>query len=181
MASTETALLDEVLPSFDISAKYSIRVRATPDRIYRVLQEGVPTGLLTKLLMLLRGIPRFLSGAKKRRRVRSEDAFYKLKQSQNREIVIGIIGQFWKPVSNPLPIHNLDEFLEFQKEGYCKAALNLRISPYNARECVVSTETRILGYGSAKEPFANYWRVIAPFSGLIRKEILRKIKSKAES
>src|SRR5262249_7617550 len=99
---------------------------------------------------------------------------------QNREIVIGIIGQFWKPVSNPLPVHNLDEFLEFHKEGYCKAALNLRISPFNSRECIVSTETRVLGYGSAKEPFANYWKMIAPFSGLIRKEILRKIKSKAE-
>jgi len=181
MASAEIALLDEVLPTFDVSSKYDIRVRATPDRIYRVLQEGVPTGLLTKVLMVLRRIPHFLVRRKKSTGFRTENAFYKLKQSQNREIVIGIIGQFWKPVYKPWPVDSLDQFLEFQKEGYCKAALNLRISPFNSRECIVSTETRVVGYGSAKEPFANYWRVIAPFSALIRKEILRKIKSKAEA
>src|SRR5262249_16957474 len=159
--------LDEVLPTFDVSSKYSIRVRATPDRIYHVLQEGVPTGMLTKALMMLRKIPRFLAGRKKRQSFRTDNAFYKLKQSQNREVVIGIIGQFWKPVYKPWPVDNLDQFLEFQKEGYCKAALNLRISPFNSRECIVSTETRVVGYGSAKEPFANYWRLIAPFSGLI--------------
>src|SRR5215831_11224663 len=97
MASPEAALLDEVLPTFDISAKHSIRVRATPDRIYRVLQEGVPTGFLTKVLMVLRRIPGFLAGRSKRKGFRTENAFYKLKQSQNREVVIGIIGQFWKP------------------------------------------------------------------------------------
>jgi len=128
--------------------------------------------------MALRQIPRVFRPPDRTRR--SEDAFYKLKQSQNREIVIGIIGQFWKPAAKIITIHSLDEFLQFKKNGYCKAALNLRIQERNERECILSTETRVRSFGSAKKPFQQYWRVIGPFSGLIRKEILRKIKLKAE-
>ena len=171
-------LLDEILPKYDVSAKYSIRVNAPPERIYRVLDEGLPVGALTKLLMVLRGLPRLFR--KSRSNTTSENAFYRLKQLENREIVIGIIGQFWKPVSVPIKIHSLDEFLNFEKDGFCKAALNLRIEEQKPGLCDVTTETRVLSYGSALSSFNEYWRVIAPFSGLIRREILRKIKAKAE-
>lgn len=176
MTRTGPTLLDEVLPVYDVSAEYSIQIHASPDRIYQVLQNGVPSGTITKMLMLLRGIPRFFSTKRTRQ---PEGGFFKLKQLQNREIVIGIAGQFWKAVATPIPIHNLDEFIDFQKAGFCKAALNLRIHQ-KGKECVLTTETRVLCFGSAKEDFLSYWNFIAPFSGLIRKEILRKIKKKAE-
>jgi hypothetical protein len=171
-------LLDEILPKYDVSAKYSIRVNATPERIYRVLNEGLPIGAMTKLLMALRGLPRLFR--KSKGEVTPESAFYRLKQLENREIVIGIIGQFWKPVAKPLKIQSLDEFLSFEKDGFCKAALNLRIEQRSEGVCDVVTETRVLSYGSAVSLFKEYWRVIAPFSGMIRREILRKIKQKAE-
>ena len=109
-----------------------------------------------------------------------ESAFYRLKQLENREIVIGIIGQFWKPVARPVKINSLEEFLSFDRDGFCKAALNLRIVESGPSVCDVITETRVLSYGSAEAQFREYWRVIAPFSGLIRREILRKIKQRAE-
>ncbi|HSE41089.1 MAG TPA: hypothetical protein VLH08_10035 [Acidobacteriota bacterium] len=171
-------LLDEILPKYDVSAKYSIRVNAPPERIYRALNEGLPVGAITKLLMTLRGLPRLFR--KPKEDVSPESAFYRLKQLENREVVIGIIGQFWKPVSRPLKIQSLDEFLNFQKDGFCKAALNLRIEEREPGICDVITETRVLSYGSAVSSFKEYWRVIKPFSGMIRREILRKIKQKAE-
>jgi hypothetical protein len=174
----EHKLLDEILPKYDVCAKYSIRVNAPPERIYRVLNQGLPIGAITKLLMTLRGIPRMFR--KSKGDVSPESAFYRLKQLENREVVIGIIGQFWKPVSKPLKIQSLDEFLNFQRDGFCKAALNLRIEEREPGICDVVTETRVLSYGSAVSLFKDYWRVIAPFSGLIRREILRKIKHKAE-
>jgi hypothetical protein len=171
------SLLDEVLPTFDISASYSVRIRATPQRIYNVLQEGIPTGAITKILMIMRGLPRIARRQKPRP---AQDAFYRLMQLKDREIVIGIVGQFWKPVSDPVPIRSLDEFLAFDRIDFSKAALNLKIIPIQARECRVTTETRVLSYGRAKQDFKSYWQMIAPFSGMIRKEILRKIKKKAE-
>ena len=174
----EASLLDEILPHYDVSASYSIRIKSNPEKIFSILSQGVPTGTITRLLMLLRGVPRLLQ--KTAPGPVPEEAFYRLKELKNREVVIGIVGQFWKPVSCPLPIHSLQEFLDFQKNGYCKAALNLRILPQESGECIVKTETRVLGYGSAKEHFRQYWQLIGPFSGMIRKEILRKIRKKAE-
>ena len=176
--TSDTTLLNEVLPRFDVAAEYSTRVNATPARVYSILQQGMPVGAITKLLMALRNIPRLLR--REPGRGIPENAFYKLKQLENREIVVGIIGQFWKPVSNPLPIHSLEEFLEFQKEGYCKAAMNLRIVEKGPYLCLVTTETRVICYGDARERFLDYWKIIGPFSGLIRKELLRRIKKRAE-
>lgn len=178
MTSDET-LLNEVLPRFDVTAQYSTRVHATPARVYAILQQGMPVGTITRLLMALRNIPRLFRGKESGGNM-PENAFYKLKQLENREMVVGIIGQFWKPVSNPLPIHNLEEFLEFEKEGFCKAAMNLRIIEKGPYLCLITTETRVMCYGSARDKFLDYWKVIGPFSGLIRKELLRRIKKRAE-
>lgn len=179
MTSNET-LLQEVLPRFDVAAKYSTRVNATPARVYSILQHGMQAGTITRFLMALRNLPRWMSRGEPEGKM-PENPFFKLKQLENREIVVGIIGQFWKPISNPLAIHSMEEFLNFEKEGYCKAAMNLRIVEKAPYLCVVTTETRVLCYGSARSKFLEYWRIIAPFSGLIRKEFLRKIKKRAES
>ncbi len=177
MTNSEGSLLDEVLPNYDVAAVYSIRISASAERIYDVLQRGIPSGAITKLLMTLRGLPRRFRGEPEHV---PEDAFYRLKQLKDREVVVGIAGQFWKPVSTPLRIRSLEEFLEFQRDGYCKAAMNLRIHPLGPDRCKVTTETRVEGFGSAKQQFKRYWQVIGPFSGIIRREILRKIKKKAE-
>lgn len=172
-------LLDEILPKYNVSAKYSIRINAPPEKIYKVLDQGLPVGAVTKILMALRGIPRLFRGGRSKN-IPPESAFYRLKQLENREVVIGIIGQFWKPVARPIKINSLEEFLSFDRDGFCKAALNLRITENGPGVCDVITETRVLSYGSAESEFREYWRVIAPFSGLIRREILRKIKQRAE-
>ena len=62
----EHQLLDEILPKYDVSAKYSIRVHATPEKIYRVLDQGLPVGAITKILMALRRLPRLFRGSRSR-------------------------------------------------------------------------------------------------------------------
>ncbi|MCI0415716.1 hypothetical protein L0222_23320 [bacterium] len=176
MTSAEITLLDEILPDFDVAAKYTIRIQASPEQIFNILQSGIPTGTLTRLLMLLRRIPRIF-----RNDGCADYSFYKLKQSQGREIVIGIIGQFWKPAATTIEINSLDEFMSFQRRGFSKAALNLRIVSQKNGSSLLSTETRVVSYGSAKDKFGTYWRLIKPFSGMIRREILRKIKKQAEA
>jgi hypothetical protein len=177
MTSKELALIDEILPQSDVSAIYSIRIKASPERIYNVLERGIPVGSITKLLMGIRRIPQLF---KKQREAVPQDPFYRLKQQKNREIVLGIVGQFWKPASVIIPIHSLQEFLDFKRDGYCKAAMNMKIVRRNEQESILSTETRVMCYGSARKHFKDYWRLIGPFSGLIRHEMLRKIRKKAE-
>ena len=176
MTREGSSLLDEILPDFDVAAKYTIRIQASPERIFSILQQGIPTGGLTRFLMLLRRIPRIGS-----KRASNNYSFYKLKQLQGREIVIGIVGQFWKPVATTVTINSLDEFLTFERPGFCKAAVNLQIVSQKEGVSLLSTETRVLSYGYAKDKFKSYWQVIKPFSGIIRREILRKIKKQAEA
>ena len=58
---------------------------------------------------------------------------------------------------------------------------------YSVRElapgrCLLCTQTRILCFGdSARRKFKLYWMVVGPFSGLIRREMLRLAKRRAES
>jgi len=168
-----------VLPQYDVSALHSVQVHASAERIYSVLQRGFPMGVVSRFLLTIRDIPRLFR--RKKTPALPENAFCKLKQLENREIVVGIIGQFWKPVPEPVIIHGLEDFLRFQHEGFCKAAMNFRIREEPRGHCVVSTETRVIGYGGrAKARFREYWSLIGPFSSLIRREILRKIKSRAE-
>jgi hypothetical protein len=176
MTETDATLLDEILPDYDIAAKYTIRIEAPPERIFKILQQGIPTGTLTRFLMMLRRLPRIV----RREECAGEYSFYKLKQSQHKEIVIGIVGQFWKPAANTIEINSLDEFLAFRRDGFSKAALNLRITPQSGGLCLLSTETRVLSYGGAKTKFGSYWKLIKPFSAMIRREVLRKIKKKSE-
>jgi hypothetical protein len=47
---------------------------------------------------------------------------------------------------------------------------------------VLSTETRIKCFGrAALWKFRSYWSLVGPFSGLIRKAILKQVKTEAES
>ena len=177
---TQHFLIDEVLPQYDVSASYSTRVSATAERIYSVLQHGFPIGMLTRLLFKIRDIPRLIRGKTADGEV-PDNPFLKLKQLENREIVVGIIGQFWRPVPQPVVLHSLEDFLSFRKDGFCKAAMTLRIQEEMVGVCTVTTETRVIGYGDgARSRFREYWGLIGPFSGLIRKEMLRKIKKQAE-
>lgn len=180
MTTAERLLLDELLPRYDVSARYSVKINATPERVYGILQRGVPLGALARVLIKLRDIPRLLKQGKKVDAL-PDNAFYKLKQLENREVVIGIIGRFWKAVPDPVTIRSLDEFLLFENEGYCKAAMNFRIEEIGNRDCRVTTETRVIAYGGrARARFEEYWGLVGPFSGLIRKEMLKKIKKEAE-
>jgi hypothetical protein len=172
-----SSLLNEIMPDSDIAARYSILIHASPEKIYKTLDEGIPVGSITKLLMGLRRLPGIFQ---KKKEPQAIDPFYRLKQLQDREIVLGIAGQFWKPTSKIVHIHSLQEFLDFDRDGYCKAAMNMKIIPKTPQQSLLSTETRVLCYGAAKKHFRNYWRVIGPFSGLIRLEMLRKIRKKAE-
>jgi hypothetical protein len=74
------------------------------------------------------------------------------------------------------------DFSGFSRSGYAKAAWNFRIraAPPEANGALLSTETRIQCFGpAALWKFRIYWLLIGPFSGLIRKAILKQAKMRA--
>jgi hypothetical protein len=78
-------------------------------------------------------------------------------------IVLSLTGQFWR-----LRGHG--------PEAPATAVVEFRASPGS-----LSTETRVhVPDPASRRRFARYWRVVRPFSGLIRVLVLRAAKRRAE-
>jgi hypothetical protein len=181
-------LLDAVLPEFDVSKRYRVGIRASPDRVFEeVLRYDFGRSRVTGLLMALRGY-----GGRIRRAAAKEPGtlpeslarfgFVPLAEAPGEELVFGLIGQFWRP-SGGLRSVSAAEFTSFRDPGFAKAAWNLRVARTSDPAVTeLSTETRVACYGdSARRKFLLYWRVVEPFSGLIRWSLLRGVRRAAEA
>ena len=74
-----------------------------------------------------------------------------------------------------------DEFHGFDPPGMAVAAWNFTVLPTDEGS-LVATETRVrCTDAAARRSFGRYWRVIRPFSGLVRRVALRAIRRTAES
>jgi hypothetical protein len=171
-------LQDKYLPSFHFSERHRILVSASPASISKQLYTlDASESWIVKILLMLRGIPSTtatgMEGWKKM-------GFVLLEHQPGKEIVLGLVGQFWKSQGNIQPI-TANEFGAFNQEGFVKATWNFEIMPASGNSVILETETRIYCTNeNVRKKFGRYWFFIKPFSGLIRKEMLKIIKRKAE-
>ena len=106
-------------------------------------------------------------------------ARFTLLEANQNEMIIGLIGQFWKPNGN-LQSFNPEEFLDYESPGFSKATWSFKLKSLD-QTSILETETRIYCTDEkSRRRFRRYWFFIKPFSGVIRMEILRGIKAKAE-
>ena len=184
---TAGVLLDAWLPEFDVSKRHAIRIPAPTERVYReLLRYDFGDSIVTAVLMGLRGygFRRKRTGASRGSTLpeRLERfAFTLLDEKPGEELVFGLVGKFWRP-DGGLRRLSRDEFTAFREPGFAKAAWNLRLDPVPGSTCVLSTETRVRCLGkSARRKFVVYWRVVEPFSGLIRWSLLKGVRRAAIS
>jgi len=186
-----TSLVDQLLPSFDVNEVHEAWVPATLERTYAAARAVTPREVrLLRPLMALRGVPGFVTG--KPLTVDPSAPFFEqmlglgfiqLGERASRELVVGAVGRFWSPAGNrPVAaIQTCDEFLHFQAPGYAKAVMNVAVSP-SGTGSRISTETRVVGTDpGATRRFRLYWLVIGPWSGLLRRSLLRAVRERAGS
>lgn len=95
-------------------------------------------------------------------------------------VVLGVVGRFWKLSSAIVRLAGPQEFLEFQEEGYAKAAMDFTLIPLEDGRVRVRTETRILPLGpEAARRFGLYWSIVHPGSATLRRMWLRAIRRRA--
>lgn len=187
-------LLDEVMPSYHFHETHAIDVRASPEAALDAVRSLRPgdVRLLTALLSL-RNLPARLFG--RRPPVWSSESslldqllargFVVVAENPDRELVVGVVGRFWRPdawSSDQVqsPVSDGQEFVAFDLPGYAKASANFLVEPAGALTRV-TTETRIQATDSAaRRKFAPYWALIRPGSGLIRRDLLRAVRRRAE-
>jgi hypothetical protein len=170
-------LIDEFLPEYDFEEKHSIEIDADPTVIYEAAQDAdFGESFLVRVLLTLRG----MSANALSLRNLDYSKFRILARRPSKELVIGLAGRFWSPWGDLQDV-DATNFREFKKAGYAKAAWNFSIDGA-AGGSVLKTETRIKCLDeSSRRSFGFYWTFVQPFSGLIRMEMLKTIKRRAES
>jgi len=169
--------IDELLPRFDFSEYHATRIDAPPAKIWDAIRHGdFAIHPIVRLLLRLRGLGRSAPQAF------SLDLFLKrgfhlLAEDPPRELVLGIEGPFWKPACKLRDHLDANAFREPVPRGVARGAWNFAVHP----DGTVSTETRVLCADDARAKFAAYWLFVRPFSGLIRRLMLRTIRRAVES
>jgi len=177
-------LIDDFLPSYDVSASYETGIRAPRPAVYdSVLRSDFSELWILRLLMTLRTgkrMSRQRDGASLPQRLQGT-GFVLLSEVPERELVIGVAGKFWRPDGGRCFDLAANDFVPFSRNGYAKAVWNFKLEENSQEETTLTTETRIQCFGrEALWKFRTYWTAVGPFSGLIRKAMLKQVKRQAE-
>jgi hypothetical protein len=191
-------LLDDFLPTYDFTEVHLIQIKANPEVVFRAIKELTLAEIssIVRLLFFLRSLPEKAAGRKGMTTDSREpllpwmlrNGFTQLTEQSPREIVFGTvvpgnIGRVWQKSSSlDIPPVDAQEFLTFNHPDYICVVANLLVEDADKAGCVtVRTESRSRALSSqARKNFTPYWRIIRPFSGLIRRLWLRGIRRRAE-
>ena len=178
--------MDDYLPEYDVANHHEVVVDSSTDRAYAAARAiDLSSSLPTKILFGIRGIPHFLMHGTRLTQALTLDSmqtigFVILEEEPGAELVIGAVGRFWRPDSGFLEVP-APELASFDRPGFAKAAMNIYVRSYAGDKCLVGTETRVQTTDAwARAKFSIYWRLIGPFSGVIREWLLDAIKNEAE-
>jgi hypothetical protein len=155
--------LDAFLPAYEFSTRHEVSVAVDPVRADRALREvtfnEVPLVrglLLARGLGLRRGEDTVLATMVPRATI--------LEDVPGEGLVLTLSGQFWRLRGRG-------------PEAPATAVVDFRALPGS-----LATETRIhVPDPLSRRKFTHYWRVVRPFSGLIRMALLRAAKRRAEA
>jgi hypothetical protein len=155
------AALDEILPAFDWHERHERALSVEPEvAVAALLATSAAPDSVVKTLFRLRGLSTASTIADSFRRMRFEEL-----HRDPVEVVVGASGTPWRPRGGIRSFHAAGP-------GAVRMATDVR-AVASGGGCVLSTETRIAALDDdARRAFARYWRLVGPFSALIRRRWL---------
>jgi hypothetical protein len=184
-------LIDDYLPEYHAREYHETTVRAAGTEVYAALWSAdYGESLIVQALLGLRGLPSLFAGPRGMpgrmppgeppRRLTleafSHGGFHLLAEEPGRELLIGLVGRFWTP-SGGLTATDAERFRQPLPAGTAKAAWNFTVEEIRPGRARLATETRVFcSDGASLRAFRCYWIVIRPFSGLIRRFMLRAVR-----
>jgi hypothetical protein len=148
---------------------------------------------LIRLLVALRSLPRRLTRGELRRRdgdrrraaiarrladLRSA-GWTVLAEEPGEALELGTVTRPWAPDLLPVvapAFDGLDEFLAFDRSGFTKVALGVRVDPYERGACLATAHLRVASTDEAsRRRFRSYWRFAQLFDELICRLALRRV------
>jgi hypothetical protein len=182
--------LDSLMPRYDFHERHEITVHASAARVREAFDRvsfadiGVmqTLGRIRAIAMgqlrapAPQATPPALPIVQMIRSPRS--GFFPLEDTPT-EFVFGLAGEPWNNRGVRL---RPDEFRDWAPPGRVKIAANFLIEDTGGATSRVITETRVLATDdAARRKMARYWALIYPGSGMIRRDLLRAIRDRAEA
>ncbi|HXY48530.1 MAG TPA: hypothetical protein VEI01_03690 [Terriglobales bacterium] len=181
------ALLDSLLPTYDVARRQHVRVSAPAQIAFAAgCEMNLQQSVIVRAILRIRALVLGSEPEKKKTRPLGlvEQArvwgWGELAEDPGREIVFGAVTQPWapNPVFRALPV---GEFRRFQEPGFVKIVWMLRVDPIEGGKSVVSTETRVATADPvSRAKFRRYFSWASPGMFLIRWISLRAAKDEAE-
>ena len=176
------ALIDQWLGRFDYAERHSIEIHAKRGDVYRALTRiDLGDSRLIGWLFSLRGVP--LPARDGDSRLPMTDflaRFTALARREPEELLVGAVGRFWQAKGGMVAVGPQD-FRDYAAPGVAKLVMTFVTEPLTANRTRLITETRVWCSDKfARRRFRFYWYLIRPASGIIRREMLRLIKRRAE-
>ena len=177
-------LIDSFAPSPDAVETHSIAINASIEEVNRALWTADLGGsLVIKFLMGLRSLPEFIlrRGCVPPRKQTITlqtliDSGFGILANEPEEIALGVTGKFWRPTGNLSPFKR-EDFERPVPAGLARGVWNFSVKEDKPGGTSLSTETRVVcGDDGSRRKFRVYWFFVRPFSGLIRRLMLRAVK-----
>jgi hypothetical protein len=176
-------LIDSFAPNPDAVETHSIVINASAKEVHSVLWTADLGGsLIIKFLMGLRSLPEIILRRgclpPRKRAITLQtviDSGFGILANQSEEIVLGVTGKFWRPTGNLSPFKR-EDFDRPVSPGLARGVWNFSVKEDSRGRTILSTETRVIcGDDLSRRKFRVYWFFVRPFSGLIRRIMLRAV------
>jgi hypothetical protein len=175
--------IDAFMPSYQFHEVHETTVRATPERAMQAIRSVTLDEIrFARTLMTIRSLGCGVRSAQDQRPIldAATSGSFAWLARDDRELVVGTIGQFWRMQRRSVPIAGPDQFEAFSDPGWAKAVMSFRVEDQGSGRSRVTTETRILSSDPATaRVFAAYWRLIYPGSALLRRSWLQAVRARA--
>ncbi len=181
----EDALLDRFMPMYDVVERHHVRIAAPAAITFAAAKEqDLFQSLPARAIFKAREFALGASDDRPRQRTLMAEmqalGWGVLAEVPEREVVVGAVTRPWEanPIFRALPP---EQFAAFDEPGYVKIAWTLRADPVDAASSVFRTETRVTTTDAiARAKFRRYWSFVSPGVVVIRRLLLRPLKTEAE-
>lgn len=168
-------LINKYLPKCTFAETHSVEVKAPQVKCYReMLKLDLSKIWIVNMLFKLRRLP---VKAQRLSEFTRKMNFTLLEENPFSEFIFGF-GVNNKGIDK---ITDRQEFITNDFRWFQKVVWSFEFMPLAGDQTKITTITRVRSYTKeAKARFSNYWFFVRPFSGLIRKAMLKKLKQNME-
>jgi hypothetical protein len=181
------SLIDEFLPNYQFSERHQTMVSCEPGELLNIVQSfKPPQDRVTDIFMFIRQMPAMLLHYMAPLRIPPPKPFtpanfVPLGRDGDRELVGGLVGQFWRPDFGLVFLSRPSELLDLTAPHTAKLTIGFHAERVG-ETTRLTTETRVHCPDRCSfMMFLPYWLIIRPFSGILRRRALNAIRKLAES